>query len=130
VDGVYLDLNDPEGFKRQCEQGSELGFDGKTLIHPQQVEPCNEVFSPAAREIEFSRRVIQAHRDAERQGKGVVLVDGKLIENLHVESARRLVAMAEAIEALAADTKGGYRKTPSVPRLPIVERALESGVSF
>jgi citrate lyase subunit beta / citryl-CoA lyase len=130
LDGVYLDLNDTQGFKQQCEQGLELGFDGKTLIHPQQVEPCNEVFSPSPREVEFSRRVIQAHRDAERQGRGVVLVDGKLIENLHVENARRLVATAEAIDALAADAKGSLKKTPSVPRLPIVERALESGVSF
>jgi citrate lyase subunit beta/citryl-CoA lyase len=101
LDGVYLDLSDAEGFRASCVQGLELGFDGKTLIHPSQVEPCNEVFSPSQAEIEHARKVIVAHEAAEKEGKGVVLLDGKLIENLHVENANRLVRQAEAIDALA-----------------------------
>ena len=100
LDGVYLDLNDTEGFKASCTQGLELGFDGKTLIHPSQIEPCNEVFSPSAAEIEQARKIIAAHEQAQKEGKGVVLVDGKLVENLHVENAKRLVGMAEAIERI------------------------------
>ncbi|HVW28310.1 MAG TPA: CoA ester lyase [Polyangiaceae bacterium] len=100
LDGVYLDLNDAEGFKASCTQGLELGFDGKTLIHPSQIEPCNEVFSPSAAEIEQARKIIAAHEQAEKEGKGVVLVDGKLVENLHVENAKRLVGMAEAIDRI------------------------------
>jgi citrate lyase subunit beta/citryl-CoA lyase len=100
LDGVFLDLADADGFKASCIQGLELGFDGKTLIHPSQVEPCNEVFSPAPAEIEQARKIIVAHEQAQKEGKGVVLVDGKLIENLHVENAKRLVGMAEAIERI------------------------------
>ncbi|HEX3595342.1 MAG TPA: CoA ester lyase [Polyangiaceae bacterium] len=100
LDGVYLDLNDADGFKASCTQGLELGFDGKTLIHPSQIEPCNEVFSPSAAELEHARKIILAHQQAEKEGKGVVLVDGKLVENLHVENAKRLVGMAEAIERI------------------------------
>lgn len=101
LDGVYLDLNDPEGFRASCVQGLELGFDGKTLIHPSQVEPCNEVYSPSAEEMAHARKIIVAYEQAQNEGKGVVLVDGKLIENLHVENAKRLVQMAEAIQKLA-----------------------------
>jgi citrate lyase subunit beta / citryl-CoA lyase len=101
LDGVYLDLKDEEGFKAACVQGLELGFDGKTLIHPSQVEPCNAVFSPSAEEIEHARKIIAAYQAAEKEGKGVVLVDGKLVENLHVENAKRLVGMMEAIEKMA-----------------------------
>ena len=97
VDGVYLDLNDAEGFEAACEQGLELGFDGKTLIHPRQVEAANKVFAPSPAELEFSQRIIKAHAEADAQGKGVVLVDGKLIENLHVQDAHRIVALAKAI---------------------------------
>jgi citrate lyase subunit beta/citryl-CoA lyase len=100
LDGVYLDLNDAEGFKASCVQGLELGFDGKTLIHPSQIDPCNEVFSPTATELEQARKIIAAHEQAEKEGKGVVLVDGKLVENLHVENAKRLVGMAEAIDRI------------------------------
>lgn len=106
VDGVYLDLNDNEGLEYACRQGLELGFDGKTLIHPKQIEPANRVFAPSEQEVEFSRRIIEAHAEAAAQGKGVVVVDGKLIENLHVENARRLVAMAEQIAAMAGEQKG------------------------
>ena len=102
LDGVYLDLNDDEGFAASCRQGAELGFDGKTLIHPKTVGAANEAFAPSEAEIVWSRKIIAAHAEAEAAGKGVLLVDGKLIENLHVANARRLVALSEAIEALAA----------------------------
>jgi citrate lyase subunit beta/citryl-CoA lyase len=102
LDGVYLDLQDAEGFRAACVQGLELGFDGKTLIHPSQVDPCNQVYAPDAGEVDLSRRIIEAFAAAEKEGKGVVVVDGKLVENLHVENARRVVALAEAIEALRA----------------------------
>ncbi len=102
VDGVYLDLNDDEGFEYACRQGVEMGFDGKTLIHPKTVETCNRIFSPQPQEVEWSRKIILAHEAAAKEGKGVVVVDGKLIENLHVENAKRLVAMAEAIEKMQA----------------------------
>lgn len=102
LDGVYLDLQDTEGFRGACVQGLEFGFDGKTLIHPSQVEPCNEVYAPDAAEVDLSRRIIEAFAAAEKEGKGVVVVDGKLVENLHVDNAKRLVALAEAIENLQA----------------------------
>jgi citrate lyase subunit beta/citryl-CoA lyase len=97
LDGVYLDLNDEDGFRASCQQGVELGFDGKTLIHPKQLGPCNEAFAPGEDEVSFARQIIEAHAEAAKEGKGVVLVDGKLIESLHVENAHRLVAMADAI---------------------------------
>ncbi len=100
VDGVHLDLADDAGFAAACTQGLELGFDGKTLIHPKTIAQANEVFSPSLDEVAFSHRVIETHAQASAEGKGVVVVDGKLIENLHVENAQRLVALAEAIAAL------------------------------
>ncbi len=103
VDGVYLDLDDAEGFEAACRQGLELGFDGKTLIHPKTVATANRVFAPGEDDVAWSRRIIEAHAEATREGKGVVVVDGKLVENLHVANARRLVALAEAIAALEAD---------------------------
>ena len=98
LDGVHLDLADDEGFAEACVQGLELGFDGKTLIHPKTIAKANEVFSPSPGEVAFSHRIIAAHAEAAAQGRGVVLVDGRLIENLHVENAQRLVALAQAIE--------------------------------
>jgi citrate lyase subunit beta/citryl-CoA lyase len=100
VDGVYLDLKDESGFEFACRQGAELGFDGKTLIHPNQIAACNRVFTPKAEDVEWSRKIIAAHAEAASRGEGVAVVDGKLIENLHVESAQRLVKMAEAIEQM------------------------------
>lgn len=100
LDGVYLDLKDEAGFRDACRQGLELGFDGKTLIHPSQVEPCNEIFAPSPAEVEQAHKIIAAHATAEREGRGVLVVDGRLIENLHVENARRLVALADAIAAM------------------------------
>ncbi len=102
VDGVYLDLQNAEGFRAACQQGLELGFDGKTLIHPSQVDPCNEVFAPSAADVEQARKIIAAFAAAQQAGKGVVVVDGKLIENLHVENAKRLVALADAIAGMDA----------------------------
>ncbi len=99
IDGVHLDLADDEGFEFSCQQGLEMGFDGKTLIHPKTIEVANRVFAPTDAEIEWSRTIIAAHAEAEKEGKGVIVVEGKLIENLHVENAHRLVAMAEAIAA-------------------------------
>ncbi len=99
LDGVYLDLNDHDGFVDSCRQGAELGFDGKTVIHPKQLAAANEVFAPSDEELRLSRRIIDAYAAAEAQGKGVVLVDGKLIEKLHVDHARRVVALAEGIAA-------------------------------
>lgn len=104
LDGVYLDLNDESGFEFACKQGSELGFDGKTLIHPKQVGPCNKVFTPRPEDVAWSRKIIDAHAQAAARGEGVVVVDGKLIENLHVESARRVVSMADAITAMEASS--------------------------
>ena len=97
LDGVHLDLNDDPGFVESCRQGRELGFDGKTLIHPKTIEAANRAFAPSEAELDFSRRVIQAHAEATAGGKGVVVVDGRLVENLHVENARRLVELADAI---------------------------------
>lgn len=100
VDGVHLDLKDEAGFAAACQQGVELGFDGKTLIHPGQIAAANQAFAPSPEALDWARRIIAAHQDAARQGQGVVLVDGKLIENLHVAEAERAVALAEAIKAL------------------------------
>ncbi len=99
VDGVHLDLDDDEGFAHSCRQGAELGFDGKTLIHPKTIAVANEVFAPSADEVEWSKKIIATHAAAGAAGKGVVVVDGKLIENLHVRAAHRLVALAEVIAA-------------------------------
>jgi len=100
LDGVHLDLADDEGFRLSCVQGKQLGMDGKTLIHPKTIATANEVFSPSAEDVQWSKRIIEAHAEAEKAGKGVLLVDGKLIENLHVAAAKRLVAMADAIAAM------------------------------
>jgi Citrate lyase beta subunit len=102
LDGVYLDLNDDAGFDYACSQGVEMGFDGKTLIHPKQVTLCNQAFTPRSDDVAWSRKIIDAHAAAAARGEGVCVVDGKLIENLHVESAKRLVAMAEMIERMEA----------------------------
>jgi citrate lyase subunit beta/citryl-CoA lyase len=100
LDGVYNDIKDEAGFEAECLQGLQMGFDGKTLIHPSQLEPCNRVFAPSEADIEQSRKVIAAFEEAEAEGRGVVTVDGRMIENMHVENARRVLAMADAIAAL------------------------------
>jgi citrate lyase subunit beta / citryl-CoA lyase len=100
LDGVYNDVQDAEGFRRECEQGAELGFDGKTLIHPGQVDIANDVWAPGEDEIAYARRVIEAFDAAMSDGRGVITVDGRMIENLHVDNARRTIAVADAIAAL------------------------------
>ncbi|ODT99547.1 MAG: malyl-CoA thiolesterase [Rhodospirillales bacterium SCN 65-16] len=102
LDGVYNDIQDAEGFRAVCQQGLEMGFDGKTLIHPSQVEPCNEVFAPSAAELEMAGKIVTAFKAAQAEGKGVVTVDGRMIENLHVEQAERALALATAIKELQA----------------------------
>ena len=103
LDGVHLDLNDDEGFEQSCHQGLELGFDGKTLIHPKTIPITNKIFSPSLEDVQWSLKVIIAHAEASQLGQGVVLVDGKLIESLHVDEARRTVALAERIAEMNAD---------------------------
>lgn len=100
IDGVHLDLGDDEGFAYSCRQGLELGFDGKTLIHPKTIAVANQIFAPSDVEVAWSHRVIAAHQEAVAVGKGVVVVDGRLVENLHVVNARRIVALAEQIALL------------------------------
>jgi citrate lyase subunit beta/citryl-CoA lyase len=102
LDGVYNDIQDSEGFRTVCQQGVEMGFDGKTLIHPSQVEPCNEIFAPSAAELEMAGKIVAAFKKAQAEGKGVVTVDGRMIENLHVEQAERALALASAIKELQA----------------------------
>ena len=102
LDGVYNDIQDTDGFRDVCRQGLEMGFDGKTLIHPSQVEPCNETFAPSEGELAMAGRIVAAFKAAQAEGKGVVTVDGRMIENLHVEQAERALAMAAAIRELQA----------------------------
>jgi citrate lyase beta subunit len=100
LDGVYNDIQDADGFRAVCQQGLEMGFDGKTLIHPSQIAPCNEAFAPSAAELEMAGKIVAAFRQAQAEGKGVVTVDGRMIENLHVEQAERALALASAIKEL------------------------------
>jgi citrate lyase subunit beta/citryl-CoA lyase len=99
LDGVYNELGNTEGFAAECSQGRDLGFDGKTLIHPQQIGPCNNAFTPLPDEIAWARKIIAAFELPENKGKGVIQVDGKMVEILHAEMARRTVAIADAIAA-------------------------------
>jgi citrate lyase subunit beta / citryl-CoA lyase len=101
LDGVFNEVKDLDGFRVECVQGAEMGFDGKTLVHPGQVDPCNEVWSPTDDEVDHARRVIAAFDEAVADGRGVVTVDGRMIENLHVDNARRVLAVAEAIASLS-----------------------------
>ena len=99
LDGVHLDLGDAEGFAAACRQGRDLGFDGKTLIHPDQIAPANAAFAPSAEEVARARRLIAAYAEAEAAGKGAVRFEGRLVEALHLEEARRMIALADAIAA-------------------------------
>jgi len=100
VDGVYNAFKDEEGLKVECDQGRDMGFDGKTLIHPAQLEIANAAFAPSAAEIDLAQRQIAAFEEAEKAGLGVAVVDGKIVENLHIVTARQILAKAEAIAAL------------------------------
>ena len=101
VDGVYNELGNAEGFAAECRQARDLGFDGKTLIHPQQIGPCNEAFSPTADEVAWARKIIGAFELPENVSKGVIQVDGRMVERLHADMAQRTVAIADAIVAAA-----------------------------
>ncbi|MEL6915150.1 MAG: CoA ester lyase [Pseudomonadota bacterium] len=102
VDGVYNAFKDEDGLRAECEQGRDLGFDGKTLIHPAQVAIANAAFAPTEAEIDLATRQIAAFQEAEAAGQGVAVVDGRIVENLHIETARATLAKVEAIEALEA----------------------------
>lgn len=100
VDGVYNAFKDEEGLRGSCLQGRAMGFDGKTLIHPAQIDPCNAIFSPDDAALDLARRQVDAFAEATKKGEGVAVVDGKIVENLHVETANRLLAKAEAIRMM------------------------------
>jgi citrate lyase subunit beta/citryl-CoA lyase len=100
LDGVYNDFRDEAGFCAECEHGRTLGMDGKTLIHPSQVAPCNEIFSPTEEEVDWARKIIAAFDAPENAHKGVITVQGKMVERLHLVQAKRTVAIAEAIAAM------------------------------
>jgi citrate lyase subunit beta / citryl-CoA lyase len=102
IDGVYNDFANAEGFAQECAQARDLGFDGKTLIHPSQIDPCNAAFSPAAAEVAQAEKIIAAFDLPENQGKGVVQLDGRMVERLHADMARRTVAIAQAIAGRTA----------------------------
>jgi citrate lyase subunit beta/citryl-CoA lyase len=104
LDGVYNDVKDAPGFEAECLQGRQMGFDGKTLIHPGQVEACNAAFAPSEAQVEEAHGVLRAWEDG--AGAGVVTYRGRMVENLHVETARRVLETHEAIAALEADARG------------------------
>ena len=99
LDGVYNDIADEEGFRRECDQGRDMGFDGKTLIHPNQIAPCNTAFSPSEAEITQARKIIAAFELPENRVRGVVQLDGRMVERMHADMARRTVAIADAVSA-------------------------------
>lgn len=99
LDGVFNAFRDIEGLRRECLQGRQLGMDGKTLIHPDQIGPANEIFSPPAEEVEWARKILAAFDEPENRGKGAISIDGRMVELLHAEMARRTVELAEAIAA-------------------------------
>tara|TARA_R110002074_G_scaffold72918_6_gene167616 strand:+ start:293 stop:1150 length:858 start_codon:yes stop_codon:yes gene_type:complete len=103
IDGVYNAYKDDEGLKAECEQGRDMGFDGKTLIHPAQLDVANTAFTPSEEEIDLARRQITAFEECEATGQGVAVVDGKIVENLHVATARETLEKLEAITALAKE---------------------------
>ena len=97
LDGVYNDLGNADGFVEECKQARDLGFDGKTLIHPRQIEPCNDAFSPSPQEVEVARKMIAAFDLPENKDKGVIQLEGRMVERLHADMGRRTVAIADAI---------------------------------
>jgi citrate lyase subunit beta / citryl-CoA lyase len=105
LDGVYNDLANTDGFARECNEAREMGFDGKTLIHPNQIAPCNAAFSPSAEEVAQAKKIIAAFDLPENRNKGVVQLDGRMVERLHAEMARRTVAIAQAIEARSREAE-------------------------
>ncbi len=102
LDGVYNAIGDAEGFEAECRQGVDLGMDGKTLIHPKQIDPCNAAFSPDPQEVDWAQLVIETFEQPENAGKGALQIDGRMVERLHADIARRTLAIADAIKARAA----------------------------
>jgi citrate lyase subunit beta / citryl-CoA lyase len=100
IDGVYNEFRDEMGLREECERGRTLGMDGKTLIHPSQVGPCNQIFSPTEEEVEWSRQIIEAFRRPENKQKGVIVVEGRMVERLHLGMAERTVSIAEQIREM------------------------------
>ena len=100
IDGVYNAFQDDDGLRAECDQGRDMGMDGKTLIHPAQLDVANTAFAPSEEEIDLARRQIAAFEEAEASGQGVAVVDGKIVENLHVVTAKGILAKAEAIQTL------------------------------
>lgn len=100
IDGVYNDFKDEQGFRHECEHGRTLGMDGKTLIHPSQVTPCNEIFSPSDEEVAWSKKIIRAFDEPENARKGVITVEGKMVERLHLVQAKRTVAIASSVKEI------------------------------
>ena len=103
IDGVYNRFRDGDGLKAECEQGRDLGFDGKTLIHPAQIEVTNTAFAPTQSEIDLAQRQIEAYEDSMKSGQGVAVVDGQIVENLHVVAAKRILAKMQSISEMAAE---------------------------
>ena len=101
IDGVHLDLDDDAGLEASCAQGRDWGFDGKSLIHPKQIAAANAAFAPDEVELDQARAIIECWQQAQSEGKGVVVLNGRLVENLHVEEAQRLLELGEAIAAIS-----------------------------
>ncbi|HEY3638949.1 MAG TPA: CoA ester lyase [Rhizomicrobium sp.] len=99
IDGVFNDISDMEGFRESCRQGRAFGFDGKSLIHPSQIETCNKLFAPSREELENARKIIAAFERPENDGKGAIAQDGRMIERLHLDAARAIVALGQTIDA-------------------------------
>jgi citrate lyase subunit beta/citryl-CoA lyase len=99
LDGPYSDLGNVDGFGQECTQARDLGFDGKTLIHPGQIEACNAIFTPPAEEVAQARRIIAAFEQPENAARGAIRLDGQMVERLHAEMAKRTIAIADAIAA-------------------------------
>jgi len=113
LDGVYNELANTEGFAEECRQARDLGFDGKTLIHPKQIAPCNAAFSPAPEEVAAARKIIAAFDQPENENKGVIQIDGRMVERLHADMARRTVAIADAIAQRQPPQEDGKAKVAS-----------------
>jgi citrate lyase subunit beta / citryl-CoA lyase len=107
LDGVHVDLDDEQGFETVCRQGKDLGFDGKTLIHPKQIAVANSVFGPSTEEVAHAQRLVEAHKKALDAGEGITVVDGRLVESLHVREAERLIAAADLISELERGSAAG-----------------------
>ena len=103
IDGAHVNYKDNDGLKHECQQAKEFGFDGKSIIHPNQISIVNDIFYPSKDEVLLARRHIDAHEDAIRKGNGIAVVDGSIVENLHVERAHRILGIVNAIGKMNED---------------------------